>query len=317
MRHKRSSLLLCLSLLFFASSCSSPSSCDKSNGNGTSSPTCDRSAIEQEIQTYAEAYRKKDAQKVAAHWTENGQYISPQTRYRIAGRQKIEEQFEIMFAKTGSADLELHIDSLEFQEDGSAIERGTATVIIPGEPPSISSYTAIHVKEGGKWLLQSVTERDQQGETAPPQQLQELGWMIGKWIDESEGVKIETNSSWDLDNHFIKNEFTISIHNHKELSGLHYIGWDSKEQKIRSWVFDSKGSYGEGTWTRNGNQWIVHLTSTLPDGSKASAINVYKLIDANTFKFFSSGREVDGILLPNVKEVSIKRKKGTGTTKRQ
>ena len=44
------------------------------------------------------------------------------------------------------------------------------------------------------------------------------------------------------------------------------IGWDPLTKQIKSWVFDSEGGYGDGLWTRKGNQWVIKSTGVLPDG---------------------------------------------------
>ena len=37
-----------------------------------------------------------------------------------------------------------------------------------------------------------------------------------------------------------------------QLSGTEVIGWDPTSRSIRSWVFDSDGSFGQAVWTRRG-----------------------------------------------------------------
>ena len=49
-------------------------------------------------------------------------------------------------------------------------------------------------------------------------------------------------------------------------------------------------------------------TNTLSDGRKATAIQIIKKIDDNSFTFESIGRQVDGELLPNVEPITIVRK---------
>lgn len=271
----------------------------------------DRTEIENKIKTYSEAYHNHDAHKLAEHWTEEGQYISPQTGTHIIGRQSIEEQFNKMFAQSGDTDLKINVEKLDFQGPNKAIEQGTAIVTYSNGMSTESDYTATHIKQNGQWYIQNVSEMDHQSNSPPPELLKELGWMIGSWIDEKGHTKIETKCNWTLDNHFIKSIFTIYTHNHRQLQGVHYIGVDQESQKLHSWVFDSDGGFGTGIWSRSGNQWTLELSSTLADGRKASSIYTYKLIDANTFKFSSSGREVEGQILPNFKGIVVKRKQNS------
>ena len=73
-------------------------------------------------------------------------------------------------------------------------------------------------------------------------------------------------------------------------------------------MFDSDGGFGEGTWSKKGNSWIVKFHQVLPDGRKASATNIYTIVDNNTFMWKSSAAKVDGQYLPNVDEVKMVRK---------
>ena len=78
------------------------------------------------------------------------------------------------------------------------------------------------------------------------------------------------------------------------LEGTQVIGWDPAADTIRSWMFDSDGGFGEGTWSKKDNSWIVKFNQVLPDGRKASATNIYTIVDGNTFTWKSIGRKVDG-----------------------
>ena len=56
------------------------------------------------------------------------------------------------------------------------------------------------------------------------------------------------------------------------------------------------------------NSVSVDTASTLSDGRRASAINMITMIDENTFTWESTGREVDGEMLPDVDPVKFVRK---------
>ena len=75
-------------------------------------------------------------------------------------------------------------------------------------------------------------------------------------------------------------------------------------------MFDSDGGFGEGTWELDGEHWTIAMASTLPDGKKASSVNLMKMIDSDSYTWQSVARAVDGEILPNTDEVLIVRKKG-------
>ena len=60
-------------------------------------------------------------------------------------------------------------------------------------------------------------------------------------------------------------------------------------------------------WTKKENRWFITTTGTLPDGGKASSVNVITYVDDNQFKWKSLNRTVGGELLPNIDEVVVVR----------
>ena len=86
---------------------------------------------------------------------------------------------------------------------------------------------------------------------------------------------------------------------------MQIIGWDPAAKQIRSWVFDSDGGFGMGTWTKKDNRWSVQKSGVLPDGRRSSAVNIFTQLDDSTMTLQSVNRMVDGELLPNIDEVKI------------
>lgn len=151
--------------------------------------------------------------------------------------------------------------------------------------------------------------RERAARQAPRQAgLSAIGWMIGEWVDQDENSTITTTCKWTKNKNFITRSFSVEIEGHISLEGTQVIGWDPEAGRIRSWIFDSEGGYGEGQWSRRGRQWVIKSSQTLKDGERASSINVITPIDRNTFTWQSVGREIDGELLPNIPEVTVVRK---------
>ena len=93
--------------------------------------------------------------------------------------------------------------------------------------------------------------------------------------------------------------------------GLFFLkarGWDPVAKQIHSWVFDSDGGFGEGTWTHKGSKWLIQSTATLPDGGKATSLNIVTRLKDNSFTWDSVNREIDGELQPNGDPVVVVRK---------
>jgi hypothetical protein len=169
----------------------------------------------------------------------------------------------------------------------------------------------VYVKRDGQWLLDRVTEESAPVVVSNYEHLKEIEWMIGTWVDEDDQNRIETTCAWTKNQNFMTRAFTMSIRDRIDLSGMQFVGWDPVNKKIRSWVFDSDGGFGEGEWTKKGNRWYIQSKGTTSDGKKMSSVNIITYVDDNTFTWQSVDRSMDGELLPNVDEVTVVRKSST------
>jgi uncharacterized protein (TIGR02246 family) len=275
----------------------------------------DESAIRAAVQSYVDAYNRGDAKAVAAHWGETSEWTSPSGQ-RFKGRPAIEKEMAAMFAENKGVHIEVMNPSIRIVSPDVAIEEGTVRVTSPAEPPSDSTYVAVHVKRDGKWMLDSVHETEV-AETAPASSsLQDLAWLVGEWIDQSPEATAEATVTWTKNKTFLNYAFKVSAPGADDLEGTQVIGWDPAAGTIRSWMFDSDGGFGEGTWSRKDNSWVVKFSQVLPDGRKASATNVYTLVDGNTITWKSIGRKLDNDFLPNIDEVKMVRKMASAAVKK-
>lgn len=270
----------------------------------------DRDAIIASVAAYVDAFNAKNADAIAALWSQSGEWVNQDTGERVKGREAIRKQFAANFAESNITRIDVAIDSIRFVTKKVAVEEGVATVVSP-DGADETAYTAIHVKEGGGWKLDSVREVATSNAPAAPShytQLQQLEWMVGDWVDAGEGSTIETTCRWTKNRNFLTRTFKVAIEGQIELEGTQVIGWDPKRQAIRSWVFDSDGGFGEGAWRRDGDSWRVESRQTLSDGRTASAVYVFSYIDENRFAWQSVSRKVDGEPVPEIPAVVVSRK---------
>lgn len=268
----------------------------------------DEAAIRANAQKYVESYNRRDSKTMASMWSPDAVYQDPSTGEGIVGRDAIAKQLDYVFAGAEDAKLAVTIDSVEFLSPNVAIEKGVADISYSQGEPEKFEYSAVHVKRDGQWLLDRVSET--QVPAPPPshyEQLKELEWMVGSWIDDNEGVLIQTDCQWTRNKNFLTRSFAVVAGDRVDMSGMQIIGWDPAAKQIRSWVFDSDGTFGEGTWSRKDDTWSIKQTGTLPDGKKTSALNVITKVDDNSHTWQSINRFTDGQMQPNVEEVLIER----------
>lgn len=272
-------------------------------------PTGDAQEIEDEVAAYVEAFNAKDAEALSQHWSETGVYVRPADGQRLVGREAIAQEFEATFAEEPDAVLTVKVDAIRFVTSDVAIEEGSAEVTSPDAEPTRSGYTAVHVKRGGQWQIDSIREIElpARQETASDH-LGELTWLVGDWVDQSEDATVETSVAWTKNKTFLSYSFKVSAGDLDTLEGTQVVGWDPLQKSICSWMFDSDGGFGDGVWTRKGNRWKVNLHQVLADGRIASSTNVYTYVDDNTFTWQSTDRDIDGVRLPDVDPVTMVRR---------
>lgn len=269
----------------------------------------DEKAIRQSAANYVEAFNHQDAAAIAALWTSEAVYTNPRTGDETVGRKAIEAELAGIFADSKDSKLEVAVESVQFVSPNVAIEQGTARVVRPSEEPDETTYSAVHIKSGGQWLIDRMSEQPVAVVLSNFDKLNGLEWMIGTWVDADERAVVETTCTWTKNHNFINRAFSVSIDGKIDMSGIQLIGWDPAKQRIRSWVFDSDGGFGEAFWTNKENRWIVNSNATLPDGRRSSAVNIMTILGENSFSWEATGRAVDGEILPNIDPVTIVRKK--------
>ncbi len=268
----------------------------------------DEATIRSNIDKYVESYNRRDTQTMANMWSPEAIYTDPRTGEGVMGRDAIKQLFDEIFAGEEDAKLAVTVESIDFVSPNVAIEKGAAVVTYSDHPAEETTYTAVHMKRDGQWVLDRVSEEEI---PLPPlsnyEHLKSLEWMVGTWIDQDENTVIETDCEWTRNKNFMTRSFTMVTRDGVELSGMQIVGWDAANNQIRSWVFDSNGGFGEGVWTADGDNWTIESTGSLPDGRKTSATNLLKKIDDHSYTWQSINRVADGELQPNVDEVLIVR----------
>lgn len=267
----------------------------------------DEAAIRASVAAYVVAFNLGDAKAIAAQWSPDAVYSNPMTGDEVTGRKAIEEQMVEIFKNAKETKIEVDVSSIRFLSPSVAIEEGTARVLRPGNEPDVTVYSCMHVKSGGNWLVDRMTEQSEPIFRSNYQHLKDLQWMIGTWVDQDGSATIKTTSQWSKNQNFITRRFSVSFDGESDLSGVQLIGWDPVAQNIRSWVFDSDGGFGSSTWKNNENKWVIHSSATLSDGRKASAVKTLTILDDKTITWQASGRSLDGEILPNIDPIKLTR----------
>lgn len=263
----------------------------------------DRAAIQKAVESFVEAFERRDPKAIAAHWTENGEYVSDDGQV-FRGRAAIEKEYVTMLGKSKETiKLDVEMTSLRFPSKDTAIEEGYIKMRRGKEPVVTSKYSVLHVREGGKWLMAVVREWPSEGAS-----IRDLEWLIGAWETKREDREVRTVYEWWGDKTFIKGQITIKSKQGTS-KGFMLIGKDSATGQLRSWTFDEDGSFAEGSWTRDGSKWLIEAGAVQANGDVVAATNILTPIDHNAFSFQSVQRSVNGEEIPDIAPVRVTRVK--------
>jgi uncharacterized protein (TIGR02246 family) len=267
----------------------------------------DDKAIRAGIEAFSQAFQKNDARTIAAMFTEDGEAVDLEGG-TIQGRAALEEHYLSRFAEMPDRKLETRIESIKYLAPGIARETGRTQVLSSdGATVSNGRYTAIRIKRDGRWLIASVREIADK-DISHHERLKELDWLVGDWVAETEEAVVLTSVAWTDEGSFLLRSFDVRIKGKPALTGTQRIGWDPLAKQIKSWVFDSRGGYGEGLWTSAGDQWVIKATGVRPEGRAASATQILTYVNKDKLRWKSIDRTLGDEIVPEIEEIVMVRK---------
>jgi uncharacterized protein (TIGR02246 family) len=246
----------------------------------------DETPFRESAQAFVDAYVARDVNAIGNLFTEDAEFFD-----EFGGRTEGRDAIVQMYADTFATSPEVSIDEIQLERlrqitDKVVMEEGVV-VVTPAtdQAPYQSRYVALHtLEEDGKWRINSLKD-------FPPEplsrqdQLAELSWMLGDWVNEDGESVVHTSCNWSEDGNFLLKSFTLQTYDGREMSGEQRIGWDASRKRIRSWTFDSEGGHLSGLWTRDGNNWIVNVVGSTADGRTVSGLAVYTVIDSEMIEW--------------------------------
>ncbi len=269
----------------------------------------EKAAILANDRAFEAAYEKGDVKALATFFSENAEYTTEDGQTWV-GNAAIEESMRTAFLEDKGSKLAIHLDSVQVLTPDVVVEKGSTSVTRKSGENSGAIFTAIHVKKDGKWKISQLIENPLP-QVAPHDRLQEIAWMIGAWedVDKSTPLTVRSEFVWARGANFITRNVSVKNAGESVLEGWQVIGWDPVEERIRSWTFDSEGGFAEGSWTREGNRWLIQEAGVNPDGGRTTAENTITKLDDARFAFESSSRTLNGEPQPSVERIEVLRAK--------
>ncbi len=254
-------------------------------------------AIGDLLASFVKAYNEKDATALGPLFTP-GAEIEDEDGEVTRGRDAIVGRFSRIFKESGADRLAVGTDSLRFLGTDIAIEEGTASLSTAAEKlPHTNRYSVIYARQGGRWLHARI--RDELADGDAHEQLAELEWMLGEWVNESDDAVVFTNCKWSADGNFLLRDFDVDVEGRIALRGTQRIGWDGQRKQFRTWVFDDRGGFAEGLMSRDGDRWVIKVTGVRSDGQSVSATHAITILGKDRLRWETLDRTIGRDVVPD------------------
>ena len=242
--------------------------------------------VETMLGDYLRDFNRHDTVAVASHWTEQGENLDLDTGETTAGRTAVREVFAALFDEDAAAAIDIDVQSVRPVRRDVAVVDGTSTVRFGDGDRAGSRFSAVVVRQDGRWMLDSVRESADREASHDGRPLDQLAWLVGVWEDPRPGTSSSTRCFWSAGGAFLIRTHEVSgqaaagevaegipaLLAETEVADrevTEIIGWDPDSHLFRSWVFTSAGRFAEGTWSRAGDDWRVRLEGRGADVGRA------------------------------------------------
>lgn len=279
-------------------------------GKESPSKSPELEAVAANDRAYEAAYAKADIKALADFYAEDISYTAEDGSI-LNGRSAVEASVAAALAGNKGAKLTINLDSVRVLAPEVVVEKGSTTVTSKNGEKASSMFTAVHVKKDGKWKISELVETPAPVVSAG-EHLSELSWLIGDWneADKDAGLTVKSHYQWARGGNFISRNVTVKRGDDDVLEGWQVIGWNPVEESIRSWTFDDAGGFTDGSWTREGERWLVREIGYSADGSRTTADNTLTKAGPDKLFWESANRTLDGDPLPGIGRIEINRVKG-------
>jgi uncharacterized protein (TIGR02246 family) len=263
-------------------------------------------AVLANVRTFTEAFNRRDIPALLKLFTDDCD-LTEADGTTVHGLKELEEELKDSFEDDPEARISVSVDMLRAVTPDVVIEEGKTVYFPDGKTATAETqYQATHVKKGGRWLMSRVRTFNRVV-LSPYDQLRELEWLIGHWVDESADSLVETSYRWAPNKVFLLQDFKVRVNGENVLSGTQRIGWDPLSKHIKAWVFDSEGGYAQSLWTDVDDSWVIRVTGVRTDGQVVTMTNRLTQLDKDRMRFESADRIVAGERMPNFSTVVVRK----------
>lgn len=273
-------------------------------------PSPEEKAIIDGVNAFSTLYSSAKADALAELFVDDASIIDPDGN-ETRGKAAVAEMYGAAFQENPGLKVHSRVDEVRFLTSDVARVHGESQLSsATGDASEFTRFNVLLVRKEGKWKIAEIRESAAApADITPYERLQELEWMVGDWVDESDNSRVQSSVRWADNQSYLVRTYKIEMQGEKGASGTMFIGWDPQSGQIKSWIFDSNGGHGEGLWTRTGEkEWVVKAQGVMRDGRPTSATQIHNIINKDSVKTSSIDRIIGGQVAPDIVDVIMVRK---------
>lgn len=265
----------------------------------------DEEAIRKAEAQYIEAAKQNDTRAMSAAWTAEGDYINA-AGARTKARDLIGQAVPSADAASLLNDVKIKSSTLRLVTPEVAIEDGITDAGADGFAGDAVRFTAVWVKQNGKWLLDSLRESpapeiDLAAPAVARKDLSDLEFLVGDWIGSLGVSTYEFSSKFSADKTVLVREFEVRDGERMTSEGTQYITLDRETGEISSKSVDSSGTRAHCIWTRDADgTWHGESEAEMADGREVESSNFYIANPDGTWSWSVLDAKVEGEPIPDL-----------------
>lgn len=265
-----------------------------------------KEAVLANVRAFAEAFNRRDVMALLKLFADDCE-LTESDGTTIRGLKELEEELKDSFEAGPDARISVSVDSLRLVTPDVVIEEGKTTFFPDGKTLTAETdYQATHVKKGDRWLMTRVRSFNRVV-LSPYDDLRDLEWLVGDWVDEGSDSVVEASYRWDANKAFLLQDFSIRVKGQKVLTGTQRIGRDPLSKQIKAWVFDSEGGYAESLWSNTDGSWVIKAKGVRSDGKVVTVTNQLTQLGKDRMSFESADRIVGEERMPNLSVIVVRK----------
>lgn len=262
----------------------------------------DEQAIRKATDTYVEGFNKGDVDLLLSVWAPDAEYIDD-AGVSTKGKTALAAMYRKVLQEYKGVKAAVKTTAIRLLKDDIAMQDGQSLLTLASGDVDATPFSTLWMKKDGKWLIYVVHDLSAPVDTAEKTAagVKDLAWLIGDWASEDKDMKTSITGRWMKGQKFLAVDFSVKSKGEEVLTLTQIIGWDPNGSRPHSWVFDSRGGFGEGAWTREGNSWVVQTSGITSDGRQGSGKMIWTYVDNDQFIHEAVDRNLDGQPLPDRK----------------